>query len=434
MAIVTFINIFFEGGVNINTVRTLSSEPNKYSDYFSSSFPIKIVGGLLTIAVTLSFLLFTHYKSTIFYLILISLVFIVFNALLMHLRSFFRAFEIMKYEAYSIAFEKIGLIILCGGILLVKENVILFTSFYALTYVIAFFYTLALVFKIIGTPNFKIQVRRWFGDILKPAFPFAIMNILLVGRSRAGTLLLKFITHRDDWVGYYNAGYRLLDSFLLFPNMITTPLLPVFVRFQYREKTIRNLLNSTYRSILSISILIAFPIFILHKSITLLLFGPTFSKAALTVGIIALNMIPVGLTTLMGNLVAATGRQPLVNKLFVFETLTTVALHSFFIYLLGYVGAAIASFIGDTIYLSINTWVVRDYVHKSGIFSLILKILIIFCALVILQTTSILPENTVLQIMVVVGMIVTGLFSLRIIRKKEIHDLRKMIQEIRFGA
>jgi len=430
MAVVTFINIFFEGGINIHTVRQLTSNPSEYTDYFPRSFTLKILGGLFTAFSTIIFLLFTHYESTIVYLTLISIVFIIFNGLLIHMRSFFRAFEIMKYEAYSIVFEKVTLILLCGTVLFITQNVVLFTSFYSLSSVITFTYTFLLVLRTIGKPKYKFGFKKWITDILKPAFPFAIMNILIIGRSRAGTLLLKFISKNDEWVGYYNAGYRLLDSFMLFPNMIETPLLPVFVRFQTRKSSIRRLLNGGYHNILAISAIVAFPIFILHRTITLLLFGPTFEKASLAVGIIALNMIPAGLTTIMGNLVAATGRQPLVNKLFIFETITTVILHTIFISLYGYVGATVASLIGDTIYLSINMWVTRDYVLKSGFLPLIGKIILVLGFLISIKLSPIFPESAIAQLLLILIFNFVALYVLGIIRHKEISDFKKMVHSI----
>ena len=432
-ALVTFINTFFEGGINIHTIRELSAEPAKYADYFSSSFSLKVIGGLLTALCTLIVLYFTHYETTIVYLLLISVVFILFYSLLEHLRRFFRAFEIMRYEAYSIAFEKIGMVAICGTVLFINQNVVLFTASYAFTYIISFGYTLILTLKVIGKPKRKFTPRSWFSDLLKPAFPFAIMNILIIGRSRAGTILLKFISQKDDWVGYYNAGYRLLDSFMLFPKMIATPLLPVFVRIQKRKDTVRKLLNGGCRNILGIAALVSFPILLMHNAITVLLFGPTFSKASLAVGILALNMIPAGLTTIIGNLVAATDRQSIANKMFIFETVTTIALYSFFISISGYIGAAIASVIGDTVYLGINLWVVRDYVYKSGLLSLLMRFFLIFGVLILLQFTPIYPVSEIGRIISIVTVIVIGLLATGIIRRKELRDYRLMFRSLLSG-
>ncbi|HYX06177.1 MAG TPA: oligosaccharide flippase family protein, partial [Bacteroidales bacterium] len=234
VSIVSFINVFFEGGINIHTVRSISAEKQIYTENFYLHLVLKVAGGLLTGIIAFLFLIFTHYENTIVYLTLIAISFITFNVLLIHLRTYFRAFEIMKYEGYSIAVEKIGLIIICGAALLIHRSVILFTVFYAFTYFLTFLYTLVLLFKVLGKPKFQFHISRIYSDVLARASPFAIMNILIVGRSRAGTVLLKIITHKDNWVGYYNASYRLLNSFLLFPNMITTPLMPVIVRIQNR--------------------------------------------------------------------------------------------------------------------------------------------------------------------------------------------------------
>lgn len=434
ISIVSFIYVFFEGGINIHTVRSISAERENYNENFYLHLFLKIAGGLLTGIIAMLFLLFTHYESTIVYLTLIGIIFIVFNALLIHLRTYFRAFEVMKYEGYSIAFEKIGLVVICGSVLLIQRNVILFTLFYAITYLISFIYTLILLFKVIGRPKFHFQIHRVYRDIIHPASPYAFMNILLIGRSNAGTLLLKIITHKNNWVGYYNAAYRLLNSFLLFPNMITTPLLPVLVRIQKRIKTVQHLLNSTYRLIIGITSLIAFPIFLLHTQITLLFFGPSFRPAAIIMSIISLNMFPVSLVVLMGTLVAASDRQKEVNKLFVFETITTILLYITFISLYGFTGAAIASIIGDTIYLAINIWVVRDYVRGSGLLMLIGKSVLILAGLLIIKNIPMFPSNPILAFILYILFILIGLFALRIIRRKEIRNINKMFHDMLYQA
>lgn len=433
-AIVSFINIFFEGGINIHTVRSVSSTNENYSRDFYLNLLVKVAGGILTGIITILFLVFTHYSEVVVYLTLIAIVFIIFNALLVHLRTYFRAFEVMKYEAYSIAFEKTALIVLCGSILLIHKNVILFTVFYALTYFLSFLYTIILLFRVVGRPKEHLHFGGLIRDILSPASPFAFMNILLITRSQAGTLLLKFITHKDDWVGYYNAAYRLLNSFLIMPGIIATPLFPVIVRLQNRVSTVRKLLNGAYRYILAISALVAFPIFLMHKSLTVLLLGVTFEKAALAVGIIALNMLPVGLTYLIGNLVAATERQKLVNKLLIFETLTTILIYTVLITYYGYIGAAIASLTGDLIYLSINIWATRDYIKKSGLFSLAVRTVFILAGLALIQHTMFYPSNPITRFVFIIIITVLGLFALGILRSKEIQNLRIMIKDIRTGG
>ncbi|HKJ33876.1 MAG TPA: oligosaccharide flippase family protein, partial [Balneolales bacterium] len=286
-SIVSFIYVFFEGGINIHTVRSISADKDNFDNNFYLQLFLKAGGGLLTGIAAIIFLLFTNYESTIVYLTLIAIIFIIFNALMLHLRMYFRAFEVMKYESYSIAFEKFGLILICGSLLFISQNVVLFTAFYAITYFITFLYTLVLLIKVIGRPKFHFPLSRIYNDVIVPASPFALMNILITGRASAGTLLLKFIKQKDTSVGYYSAPYRLLSSFLLFPNMITKPLLPVIVRIQERMRYVKRLLNSTARFLLGIAALVAFPLFLLHKPITILLFGPSFAPAATTLSIIA---------------------------------------------------------------------------------------------------------------------------------------------------
>ncbi len=434
IAIVSFINTFFEGGINIHTVRSISTDRKNYSRNFFLNLFLKASGGILTGIVALIFLLFTHNEKEIIYLTLVSVIFIIFNSLLIHLRTYFRAFEVMKFEAYSIAFEKITLVILCGLILLIHRSVLLFTFFYSLTYFLSFLFTFVLLGRAIGKPKLNLNFSHLFSKILEPAYPFAIMNILITARSQAGTMLLKFISQKDQWVGYYNAAFRLLNSFLLFPNIISTPLFPVIVRIQFRYKMVRQLLNGAYRYILAISALIAFPLFLMHLSITVLVLGKSFENASLAVGIIALNMLPTGLSYLIGSLVAATGRQKLANKLFYFETITTILLYVILITLYGYIGAAIASLIGDIIYLSINIWVTRDYIKKSGLLSLFSKTLLILFVLKVLQITPVYPSNHILQFLLITLLTTCSLLILGILRTKEIRNIYKMIHDLRIRS
>jgi hypothetical protein len=102
-------------------------------------------------------------------------------------RAVFRAFEVLKYEAISVLVEKIGVTLICGAVLLVSRESGPFLTAYALAYGVGVVFTLVLLVRRLGLPAWRIDTRFLWGEVLRPALPFALMNVFIMVYFRSGT-------------------------------------------------------------------------------------------------------------------------------------------------------------------------------------------------------------------------------------------------------
>ncbi|MCL4511572.1 MAG: flippase [Bacteroidetes bacterium] len=408
-------SVIFEGGVDILTIRELSSEPEKYETFFGHTAVLKLAAGVLagSAAIVVSFILRMQWEMIV--LVILASAYSVFNTLLLHFRSVFRAFEVMKYEAISIVMEKLSVIVLCGAVLLAHMGVRAFMAGYLLAYCLTGLITFMLVLSKVGIPSLRPSVSYMWSRVLKPALPFAVLNIFTIIYFRSGTLMIGALTGREEIVGYYNAGYRLVESFMLFPTIIIAPLYPVISRNREDVDAVRSVLLDAARALLVISVSISFPIYLFRDQLTLLLFGTGYKLATTFVGVLALTMIPISLNFVAGTLVAALGRQAKSNIFVLVVTLMNLLLNYVLIKAWGGEGAAVTTLLTEALLVIFNLGIVRDYIPWRSLIRVLYRAFVPALLGWALLLTSVGKLSFTVQIVAVLVMMLTGYFLLRLV-------------------
>jgi O-antigen/teichoic acid export membrane protein len=374
LSLVSVIAIFMEGGIDIHLVRELSPEGERFPDLFSHTLLLKVTSAVLVMAVAAGASLFISLPPGMLLLLLLAGGFSGSNAVMLHCRAAFRSFEVMKYEAFSIMVEKGVVMVFCMAALLVVNSAVSFMAGYALAYGIACGFTLFLVFTRIGRPRFAFSARYLWEKVIRPALPFALMNIFTVIYFRSGTLLISLLTGSDQLVGYYNAGYRLVESYMLFPAIIAGPIYPVLVRRIAVAEDAGDILLQAVRAVLPLSVVFAVPLFLFRADFTRVLFGDGYAPAHDAVGIVALSMIPVGMNFIFGTVVAASGRQRTGNKFIALVTALNIIMNLVLIPMYGVAGAATATVLTESMLAVSYFWIVRDQVRLGATASLLWRI------------------------------------------------------------
>ena len=363
LSFVFILSSIFDGGIDIHVIRRLSADPPAYPRLAAHSYTLRVLSALAVALVTFA-LSFIHGTVPVgASLILPALAFVLFNNVMLHARAIFRAFEVMRFEALSIIVEKGAVIAFCLLPLILAPRAQNYLLAYAAAYGVAALVTLLMSRRVAGPLKGPVEARELWHGVLKPALPFALMNLFIIVYFRSGSLLLSYLTGRDDLVGHYNAGYRLVESYMLFPMIITGPIYPVLARRFGEGIRLSPLLLAAARGILVISLAITLPLTLFHREFTTLLFGQGFSAAATSLGIVVLAMIPVGMTFVFGSLVATSGRQPRGNVFILIVTVANVLLNLVAIPRFGAAGAAAVTVLTELGVMSGNMWVVRDFVR-----------------------------------------------------------------------
>jgi len=423
IAYVSIIGVIFEGGIDVLSVRELAIEPTKFPRFFSHTSFFKVLSATVVGIIALAGTFVYDLSSTNRAAIVAAIPYAMFSTLMVHFRFIVRSFEIMKLEAHSILLEKFSVIGCCGIALFLGQGAELFTVSYSFAYLIATVGTFSLVVKHIGWPHWNISRQYLFQHVIKPAMPYALMGFFMIVYFRSGTLMLSWLTGREDLVGYYNAGYRLLEGFILFPSVIMGPIFPSFSRYREDKPRIKNLLIQGGRTISVLSIAISVPIFIFKEDFTALLFGQEYAQASTALGIIVLSMIPVGLTWVFGTLVAAVGRQGKANILIFLVTLLNLSLHYLLIPSMGVVGAAVTTLVTESAMSIACIWIVRDFLDVNEFFTLFAKAFVPALIAYIIKSIDFFPAPFLVELAILMVIMISSFFFLRLVT---IADIRRV--------
>jgi O-antigen/teichoic acid export membrane protein len=425
LSFVSIVSVFFESGIDYQVVRVISQETEGFIKYISHSLCVKVISGILVAATTSILLVSLTQTPEIKYLIALAVLYLNFNYLTYHIRFIFRGFEVMKYEGISIIFEKV-LIVAIGGIALaVGAKALGFMESYVIAYLILFGLTFRMLVMKVGRPRLSIDFHYLFNVVIKPALPYAFMGFFMMIYFRSATILIEMLTHSQQFVGFYNSGYRVVESFALFPSIIITPMYPVFSRRSDDKIYIRSLLKDAVRIILVMSTIIAVPCCLFATEVTSMLYGESYLGATRCFSIIVLTIVPMGFTWTYGTLVAAVGRQTKANYFIVIITVANLLLHYLFIPRFGVNGAAAVTLVTECAIATMNIYIVRDYVQWSYVIRLIGQVLIIVAILTISVQVNLFRGPILVKILQSLTMIMIGYYSFHIIT---IDDIKKIMR------
>lgn len=424
---VSIVSVFLEGGIDIFTVRSLASNSVEQSKFLIHTFTVKVLSNITVCILVAVSLMVVQNTSIAGSLILITLLYGTFSSLTNHIRYIFRGYEIMRYEGISILLEKILVISFCGIILVAHREATSFMFGYSLAYVILFVITAWILSWQIKLHRWEIDWRYMWNKVIREALPYALTALFMIIYFRSATIFIMAFTHSEKLVGYYNAGYKLVEAFILFPSIIIAPLYPAFARNQHDKKSISQLLVYSTKAIVLVSIFIAIPIFVFKEEFTNLLFGSEFIPAASCIGIVVLSIIPIGFTWVFGSLVGAIGRQKKANYYILIVTCFNIILNIILIPIISIKGAAITTLLTEIMIAISSIWVVRDYFWRTQIPILIGKFIVVISLAIVISLTGFLVGNFTVKVIELILVLCIGCFLIRVI---SIDEFKAMIKRI----
>lgn len=355
------ISAFFEMGLDLQIVRLIS--PNKdQGSYFSGiSLALRLLGVAGIFATALILYVVEYQDKYELSLYIIGIIQGIFIFILSHLRAIFRSLELLKYEAISIAVEKFSIALFGFTILLTTADLFWFLILYNCGSLIAIMTSLYFIQKLTGFKRITVPTSEQAKSVLKPALPFAVLNIIQVIYTRLGTLLLERLTGNIVWVGFHNAGARFADAFVVFPNTIMAAVYPVFCRVQTEKIVIWNLVQLTSRMLLALAVPIGTTIFIASHEFTSLIFTPEYLEASNAIGVFGLTLIATSQVFIVGSVVSATGNQYKANMMLGGIFIISLIAYWYFIPRYGYIAAAWITFLDQVALFIINVVATRPY-------------------------------------------------------------------------
>lgn len=413
-------------GLDLQIVRLISPDKNKASRYAETSIFLRLSGviAMLILAMGLYHWIYSdQYTPPIYAMGILQGVFLF---ILSHLRAIFRSMEILKYEAISIACEKLLVALLGFFVLFASADLLQFLIFYNVGSFIALLVSLGFVYKLTGVFLPRIPSVEAAQEVLKPARTFAVLNIIQVAYTRLGTLVLERMTGNLGWVGFHNAGARFADAFVVFPNIIMAAIYPVMCRVQNDVTVIWNLTQLTSRMLLALAVPIGTTIFIANSEFTSLVFGSQYIQAAGAIGVFGLTLIATSQVFIVGSVVSATGNQPKANYLLIGAFVISLTLYLVFIPKFGFYAAAWITFIDQVMLFGLNYWVTRNYYSfKEYLLNILRAITFPAIAFIVYQQIEI-DMHPILQLAGIMAWGFLGTLVMGLIKKSDIDQLLRL--------
>lgn len=433
IAVSTIIAGFFELGLDLHIVRAVSPQKHKAKELASLSVSIRLIAIVLMLVVALpiyDFFLADTYSPAIF---ASAMVYGALFSVITHFRSLFRSLELVKYEAISVIWEK--LVIAAAGFY------VLFTTADLLTYMLVYnaglfitaVYAYSVIRKLTGA-RITLPTGSAIMSMLRPASPFAVLNVIQIIYTRLGTILIERLSGNSIWVGFHNAGARFADAFVIFPNTIVAAVYPVFCRVHDQKDKLWTLADLSSRILLAITVPIGAAMFIAHIPFTSFVFTDEYLPASHAIAWFGLTIIASAQVFVFGSIVSASGLQARQNRLIGPAFALSLVLYLVFIPKYGFIAAAIITFADQLTLLLISVWIAREKLYLKQAFLNALRATISPLALFLVYPfiePSLVEMTPVLHLLTLVAMLGVGTLLFRVVSIKDVRlllELRKTYQ------
>lgn len=424
-----FFTVFSDMGVNSLLMRDVASYPEEKSKYFAASFWIKII--LLSIASLLLVFVAPHFSKIGIVISLFSLVALmsVFDGLGEFFSSFLRGVEKMELEALIIVAENIALLIAGFTLLAFAPN----AKSLIISYIISL--SLGAILAAFFIRKQFLNIFRYFDmDLIKriisSAWPIAFSSVLGIFMINTDVVMLGWMRTAEE-IGYYSIGQRFVPVLLTLPNIFATAIFPILSRFaaQKEQQKEKNLNEKSMALIFMIVLPLILGGVILAAPIIKLIFGESYLPAVPAFRIIIASLIWIFPNVFLTNIVLVHNYQKKIVKYLLLSSLGNIAINIFLIPLWGIVGAAIATFVSQTLYV-IPTWIKMKKISNFQILHYLKKII---AAAIIMAGTSLvlnyLNLNVILNIAISTGVYFGILYLLKERVLEEIFILFKKFKE-----
>ncbi|KKP70324.1 hypothetical protein A2X44_01270 [candidate division CPR3 bacterium GWF2_35_18] len=358
-------------GLNIFTIRQIPKiEIDKVNNYQSQIFTLRF---LVNFIFTLLFFLYTQIfilDGTIRVLFNVLNFASLINVYSSHWIILYRVKENMKYEGILRIFDSVfyGLI----GIVLVLNG-------FGVTYLVYTMFGISIIkalfchFTLRKETNYSI--RFVFGrvdwiNIMRGTFPFALMTIIGIIYYRVDTIFIEIFLGLS-FVGFYSASYKIMETFKIIPEILSTTVFPTLSQNLYKNSPL--VLKSTNQLLKWLNVF-AFPLAVggtlLADKGILFLYGDQFAPAIVVMQILIWALIPLFNSAITSAIINAS-KTPVINLYLAIANLViNVSLNLILIPVIGIKGAAIATVANESVgfilgYLYINHSIFRLDISKE---------------------------------------------------------------------
>ncbi|MFZ2455894.1 MAG: flippase [Candidatus Altiarchaeia archaeon] len=372
-------------GLSTVAIREIARHKELTPRYLTNILAIKLILSLVTftlIAISVNLLHYPHDTIIITYITGVSLILGSFSTFL---RSIFRAFEKMEFEAALNIFKGliatvIGLIALSMGYGLLGIVIA-----YLIAGVVDVTASLLIAVYKFAKPEFKLDMPFW-KELIRLSLPFSGTALIGLIYSQITVVMLSIMSG-DNPVGAYKAASVLVFSLIAIPDIFSFSIFPAMSRFYVSSKdSLVVTLEKSAKFLFMIGLPIALGSILLADKFIFLAYGIGFKSSIIALQILSLYLPLRFLNHATGYTLSAINKESLRAFGVTIATIANVLLSIVLIPDLGLVGASITTVLTEVILFLAYYYFTSKHFYRPRLRLIVIKPLfagLLMCILIL---------------------------------------------------
>lgn len=424
-------------GLSSLSIREIARDGRKSAEYLTTVSIIKIAlsaAMMGLIAIVINFL--DYPGDTVMVVYIIGLMHI-FNSFSVFVRSIFRAFEKMEYDAATRIAERLLVVGSAIAMLVLGYDLKAVVIVMLIAQSFAFLFTLIVCIARFTRPqlHFDLKLARY---MVKTALPIAIASVFGILIFQIDTVMLSMMKG-DTTVGWYNAAFHPVMGMLFLPGIYVGATLPVISRYFVTDK---NKLAIAYRKSIKMLATLAIPFAVgttlVAGRVIMLLYGQEFTNSIVALQILSWAGAVLFLSVFLNHTLVSIDKQGVQMRIAGACVILNIILNFSLIPAFSYIGAGIASVISQLAILVWTYFYLQRHLHGVNLMAILFKPLvasIIMGAFVYLMGMFLAETIAGLVVIILGAGIVYALlvYLLKVFDRQELQELGSIFSRRVFG-
>ncbi len=335
-------------GINNFSSTSVAKNHSIISKQFSSLVPLKILFSFAYLIVTTCVGMIYGFSSHQLWLLFMMSFNQILSFFILYFRSNISGLQLFKTDSLLSVVDRTLMIIFCGLMIwaaFAEVNIEHFIYAQTLGYIMAMLISFYVLKPYLETIKFTIDTKVFIA-LIKQAYPFAVIALLMTLYTRVDIILIKkiFITG-DIENGIYAKANRLLEASNMMAVMVSGMLLPMFAKMLNQKEELQQLVKMSMAILIAPAIMLSVFCSIYKTEIMELLYHQNNPYASDVFGIVIFTFIPICVTYIFGTLLTANSNLKIVSLIALVAVVVNMAINLFIIPSKGAFGAAIAALI-----------------------------------------------------------------------------------------
>jgi O-antigen/teichoic acid export membrane protein len=424
LAFVLIFGIITDFGFPTITVRDLARNKKLTRKYTDNIITIKLILSFITFLLIIGTIELFNKGSDVKLMVYLAGLWVIINSFTSFFTSIFRAYEKMKYESYSIIFERLILLIFIIIVVLKGLSLINLFQLKIISGLLGLVFVSLLIKKKFKGFWFKIDFKFW-KHIIKESWPLALGIGFTAIYFYFDTIILSIFA-KDEVVGWYNAAYKIIIFLIIGRRLFATAIYPSLSKYYIKSKVIlKNIIESAEKISITFAIPLTMGGIILAEKIMLVVYGPEYINGTTAFQILMIQMLMLYINLLFTPFLHASNHQKTYMKIVGIGLITNILLNFLLIPKFYMIGAATATAISETFVLAFG-YIYINKIIKIRISKFLIKPII---SSIIMGTIIISLYKLNLFLLILIGVVTYSiiLYLIKGISKDEIKTIKKLL-------